>query len=70
MNEKAKREIMASAVLRGYNQLSLAKALGISKNALNRKINGHSEFKREEISNLCLLLHITDPAKKVELFGI
>lgn len=52
----------------GYSQRSLSDETGISKNALNRKANNHSEFTGAEITVICDCLGITDPAKKCAIF--
>lgn len=61
MNE-TKRIIKAYAALNGLTQEDLATALGIKREAFNRKLNGHSEFydkEKEIIANL-FGLKITD----------
>jgi Helix-turn-helix. len=52
----------------GFTQFSLAKELGMSKNTLNGKINGHVCFDTEQIGRICDLLHITDNSLKAEIF--
>lgn len=52
----------------GYSQRSLARVMGINKNTLNSKINGHTPFTTTDIKDLCTRLNITDPAQKAEIF--
>ena len=52
----------------GISQRQLADITNISKNALNRKINGFSEFTAPEIVAVCNGLGITDPRVKCTLF--
>ena len=55
-------------VANGYTVETAAKCLGMSRNTLSSKINGKSEFNVDEVIRLCELLHIDDPAQKVEIF--
>lgn len=55
-------------VANGYTVETAAKCLGMSRNTLSSKINGKSEFNADEVIRLCELLHIDDPAQKVEIF--
>lgn len=52
----------------GISQKKLAEMSGISKNALNRKINNNSDFTLGETSIICECLGITDPAIKCAIF--
>lgn len=52
----------------GVSQRELSEKAGISKNALNRKINNYSDFTATEIAAVCDSLGITDPAKKCAIF--
>ena len=54
----------------GYTQKSLAKAMGISKNTLNSKINGKTQFNLKEVDTLCELLAICAPEEKAQIFLI
>lgn len=63
-----KRLLTAQMVLYGYNQRSLAKAIGISKNTLNLKINGKKSFDTEEIQRICSVLHVNSGAQKAKIF--
>jgi DNA-binding Xre family transcriptional regulator len=51
-----------------YTQRKLSEHSGISKNALNRKINNHSAFTNTEIVAVCECLGITDPVRKCAIF--
>lgn len=46
---------------RGFTVTSLARAIGISKSALSKKINGHSEFTLGEIQRICDVLRLESP---------
>ena len=52
----------------GLTQRGLADISGISKNALNRKINRHSDVTTAEIDAICKCLKITDPVRKCAIF--
>ena len=49
-------------------QRKLAELSGISKNALNRKINNRADFTLTETGKICECLGITDPARKCNIF--
>lgn len=49
-------------------QRKLAELSGISKNALNRKINNKGEFTLSETSKVCECMGITEPAQKCNIF--
>lgn len=63
-----KRAILASAVLAGHNQKTLARVLGISKNTMCRKINGKSDFTSTEIVALCKELSIGTAEEVAKIF--
>lgn len=63
-----KRLLTAKMALYGYNQRSLAQAVGISKNTMNLKINGKKPFDTEEIRNICHILHVNSGAEKAKIF--
>lgn len=52
----------------GLTQRELAELSGISKNALNRKINNKADFTLTETSIICKCLEITDAAQKCHIF--
>lgn len=52
----------------GITQQRLAEMSGISKNALNRKINNNSDFTLSETTVVCECLGITDPVRKCTIF--
>lgn len=55
----------------GENKVSqrrLAELTGISKNRINRALNGKREFDLPEAEKICRALHITDPAEQVYIF--
>ena len=63
-----KRKLLSIAVLNGYTQNSLAKAIKMGENTLGRKLNGRSSFGTNEIEAICDVLKITDPYTKAEIF--
>ena len=63
-----KNRLLSYIVKKGYNQRTLAKALGVSKNTLNSKINRKSYFDTRMISDMCELLDITDDSEKIKIF--
>jgi DNA-binding phage protein len=56
-----KRKFMAAAVLCGKNMSDVAEMLGISRVTLYRKLNGDSDFMRNEIEKCCIYLAIENP---------
>lgn len=52
----------------GYTQVTLAEKIGISKNALNLKINNNGVFDTNEIEKICEVLDITTDKDKVDIF--
>lgn len=63
-----KRKLLGRMASAGYTQRSLAKAVGISKNTINAKINGNSCFDTDQIDRICRVLNITSGLEKVEIF--
>lgn len=61
-------QLKARIMSEGHTQRSLAKAIGISKNTLNSKINGGSQFNIDEVEKICDVLHIHDPEDKCAIF--
>lgn len=49
-----------------YSQKLLANTLGISENALSRKLKGHANFNSLEIATICNVLKI--PKEEIGLF--
>lgn len=52
----------------GYSQVKLAKEIGMSKNAFNNKINGHSSFDTVEAESICNKLCISEMKERAEIF--
>ena len=52
----------------GFTQKSLAKAIGISANSMNDKINKRRPFNTVEIEAICKALGITDCSEKARIF--
>ncbi|MBR1810757.1 MAG: helix-turn-helix transcriptional regulator [Clostridia bacterium] len=68
LNQNTKRLLCSKILAAGYTQRSLADKVGMSKNALNAKINGKSEFNLGEINRICNALNICNPIEKAEIF--
>lgn len=62
-----KKKFFATLKLRGYTVSSVAKAVEISTVAMYRKINGTSDFYRDEIASICTLLKL-DNAQMESIF--
>ena len=56
-----KLKFKAAVIERGKTISSVAEYLKINESTLYRKINGVSEFSREEIQNICLFLDLDSP---------
>lgn len=54
--------LKAKIAERGETQGSVAKAVGMSPNSLNRKIGGKRDFTLGEVNRLCDYLQIQNPA--------
>lgn len=62
------QRLRAKIVEAGYNLRRLAKAMNIDKNTFSRKMNGQTQFKLNEVQNLCILLRLTDPIEICDIF--
>lgn len=60
--------LKAKMVESGFTQRTLAKAVGLSVNALNRKINNISAFACDEVEAICCVLKITNPVDMAKIF--
>ena len=49
MTEKEKRHFKACMAEEGYTIITLAKALGMNRNALARRINGQTDWSQSEM---------------------
>lgn len=58
MNDANK--IKGKIIEHGYNMESFAKAIGISRQTLTKKLNGSSEFTVSEIYKICETLNIAN----------
>ena len=67
-SNKKYSKLRGKIVEAGFSQRSLAKALGISKNTLNAKVNGRTPFNTDEIELICDKLGIRDGAEKAAIF--
>lgn len=52
----------------GLTQRELSKLSGVSKNALNRKINNRADFTINEANKICSCLGITEAEQKCNIF--
>lgn len=57
-----KNNLKAELVRNGFTTDDVAKAIGISRTSLDRKMNGTSEFKLSEVFALVKLLHLDNDA--------
>lgn len=63
-----KNKFMGTVVAAGLNQRKLAKLMKMSKNTINSRVNGRSQFDTEEIDRLCEILGIDDDNEKAKIF--
>lgn len=56
-----KRKFKAAVIIKGMTLKEVAEKLGINEATLQRKMNGDSDFYRNEIQSLCELLDLEDP---------
>lgn len=52
----------------GHTQESLAKAMDMSVNTLNAKVNGNTRITTDEVLKMCEVLSITEDSDKIEIF--
>lgn len=45
---------------KGYTQQQLANAIGVQTSTLNQKLSNKARFKQIEISDICIILNISD----------
>ena len=62
-----KNLLLGKIVSAGYTREAFSKVIGVSKNTLTSRLNGHSPFKLPEIMTICKALEIND-AEKIEIF--
>lgn len=60
-------ELRAELVRNGLSPSSFAKAIGIGKNSLYRRLNGEKQFKQNEILKAKEILNLSD-SKLIEIF--
>jgi len=58
-----KQKFKACLVLSNKSTTEVAKHLGINRTTLYRKMNGESDFYRDEIQILCKFLNINNPSE-------
>ena len=56
-----KLKFKAAVIERGKTIADVAEYLKINESTLYRKINGTSEFSRDEIQNICIFLKLDSP---------
>lgn len=71
MNKRKRKflKIKARLVEKGLKQSDLAKRLGISLPALNRKLNGISDFRLSELEEIAKILDINEHQYKDYFFS-
>ena len=62
------RLLKSEMAKKGFTQRSLSKAIGVSLNTLNQKINNQSIFNTEEAKDICRVLGIASDALKCAIF--
>ena len=55
-----KNEFRAALLRKGWTIAALAKEIGINEATLSKKINGHTDFTREEVSKISKALGLSD----------
>ena len=63
-----KNKLKGAIISAGFTQVSLAAAMGISKNTLSSKLNGRSPITTDEVKDMCRLLGITSDKEKLDIF--
>ena len=63
-----KQKLLAKMVEAGYTQKSLAKAVNMSKNTINAKLNGKGCFNTKQIELICEILNIISGQEKIDIF--
>ncbi len=56
-----KLKFKATVIERGKTMSDVAEYLNINESTLYRKVNGYSEFSRDEIQKICILLELESP---------
>lgn len=59
--------LRSEMVLQNISQNEMAKRIGLSRSAFYRKLNGTTEFNRDEIAEIKSVLHLNDE-KLVAIF--
>lgn len=60
--------IRSAMVAKNMTVGDVAKQLGITRNTMYKRLNGHSEFSTTEVMRLCEILNIHDAKTKAEIF--
>lgn len=62
------RELKAEMARAGYTQDSLAREIGMTPTTFGKKANNEGKFDIVEANNICMVLGITDNARKSAIF--
>lgn len=62
------RELKAEMARAGYTQDSLAREIGMTPTTFGKKANNEGKFDIVEANNICMVLGITDNARKSVIF--
>lgn len=54
-----KTELRAAMIRKGFTYSELGDAIGLSTTSINNKLNGHRQFKAQEISAIAAALDLT-----------
>lgn len=68
VNELKMNLLRAAMAEAEVTQAQLAEAIGIRRETLSLKMNGHNPFNTEDVKAICDYLNITDMAKRAEIF--
>lgn len=60
--------LKGAIVSAGYTQRTLAPLIEMSENTLGKKINNVRPFDTDEVTKICDIIHITEPADKCAIF--
>lgn len=64
-----KSNLLRSAIVaNGMTVEDVAKQLGITRNTMYKRLNGHSEFSIADVVKLCEMLNIRDNKQKADIF--
>ena len=61
-------KLRAKIAEREIRYKDVAKQMGITQQALGRKMTGHTRFSLDDAIKLCNILNITNPTERAEIF--